>query len=469
MSAPELTSTTPTEAGYRRFLRYYYLTHFWYDAIFAYAVYTLYFSVSGMSVFDISVLLTWWSVAALALEVPTGAWADCGSRTRLLVLGPLIKATCFVAWFFAGGHFFMFALGFTLWALGSSLRSGATEALLYDTLRHHGRREEYERVLGRKTLYVRVGGALATISGGLLATHSLRWVMLLSVVPLLFSAWAAARLEEPPKGESRRDTHFREHVRLALRELRQNRVLLCLTVYLWAISAFGALEEYEQLYFRLSGASGRGLRPGGLPHVRAQRARRLAGPPHDGPRLCPLWASPPQRGALGLRGARSPGLPGIAVYLLAGALVSPAIVLVESRIQHCITGESRATITSAVALLLEVPVYGAACGVVGRVWALQAIYLSGAILFVAFGALGPRDAEADGVRARPVPGATMRPTTIQNISRITSPPLERAGRYYQLSTINFHPTTSTSSSPPATPPRSCAPRGPGGVSPEGDW
>jgi hypothetical protein len=95
-------------------MKCYYLAHFWYDFIFAYAVYTVCFSLRGMGVMDISLLLSWWSITSMALEVPSGALADSWSRRKLLVLAPLIKLLCFVAWFFAKRQFWLFALGFLL-------------------------------------------------------------------------------------------------------------------------------------------------------------------------------------------------------------------------------------------------------------------------------------------------------------------------------------------------------------------
>ena len=47
------------EFPYKSFLRNYYLTGFFYEFIFAYAIYTLLFSMKVLSVFQISLLLAW--------------------------------------------------------------------------------------------------------------------------------------------------------------------------------------------------------------------------------------------------------------------------------------------------------------------------------------------------------------------------------------------------------------------------
>jgi len=380
----------PTQdAGYRRFLKCYYLTHFWYDFVFAYAIYTLYFSLRGMSVFDISLLLSWWAIAAMAAEIPTGALADSWSRRKMLVLAPLLKALCFVTWYFARGSFALFALGFLLWAIGSAFRSGTSEALLYDTLAHHGKRDDYERILGKRKSYICIGGAISTIIGGLLASYRLDWAILLSVVPLLLSAAFASQLEEAPKVESTEEVHYLQHIRLALREMRSNKVLLYLTLYLWGVSVLGTTEEFDQLYYRLADLPifGFGLVASVwfLGHAATARlAYRLKA------RSVVFSALPLASALLLVPVFRFPSIPCIGLLLVASVLITPICVLAESRVQHSITGVSRATVTSAVALLLEIPVLSVSFGLIARAWGLPAIYLASAalLLVVSVGALG---------------------------------------------------------------------------------
>ncbi len=138
------------ERPYRSFLRNYLLTEFFYDFIFAYAIYTVLFKLRGLSVFQIALLLWGWGIMALLFEIPTGALADSWSRRKMMALAPLIKALCFVAWFFAHGNFYLYLLGFGLWALGSSFVSGTTESLLYDGMVHFDRTDDYEKAIGRK-------------------------------------------------------------------------------------------------------------------------------------------------------------------------------------------------------------------------------------------------------------------------------------------------------------------------------
>jgi MFS family permease len=61
------------------------------DLVLLYPVYTLLFSDSGLSVWQISSLFVIWSVSSILFEVPSGAIADSTSRRRLLVIGPLLS------------------------------------------------------------------------------------------------------------------------------------------------------------------------------------------------------------------------------------------------------------------------------------------------------------------------------------------------------------------------------------------
>jgi MFS family permease len=374
--------TAPEDAACRRFLRYYYLTTFCYDFVFAYAIYTVFFSLRGMTVLQISLLLSWWALAAMALEIPTGALADSWRRKNMLALAPIFKSLCFLTWFLAGGSFYLFALGFLLWAAGSTFSSGTSEALLYDTLAHYGRSKDYEKALGRREFYFHIALAISTITGGFIAAYRMDWAVLLSVIPLLLSAVFALRIEESPKMQSAREVPYLHHIRLALREMKSNTVLLYLLVYLWGVSVFGVLEEFDQLYYHLAGlpiyAFGIVAFVGSsLNALGARSAYRLK------ENTLAIHALPFGSAILLVLVWRYPSVPTIGLLLVSYSLTAPVRVLVESRIQHSITGMSRATVTSVIALLLSVPVLTPIFGLIGRAWNLPAIYLSGSLLLFA--------------------------------------------------------------------------------------
>jgi len=381
---PELSSTLPAQAAYRRFRRCFYLWYAGYDLCFAYAVYTIFFSLRGMSVVQIALLLSWWSLTSILLEIPTGALADCWSRRAMLAIAPLIKALCFVAWFLADGHFAVYGLGFLLWSLGSALVSGTQEALLFDTLAYYDRRQEYERTLGHGMSYKYLAQAAGAILGGVLASYHIEWAILLSVIPLLFTAGIALTFRDVPRTESAREMHYLQHIRLAIRELRDNPLLRNVGIYLLGISIVGETEEFDQLYYHLVhlpvAAFGAMMC---LEMLLSALGVRLAH--HMKGNLTAFSGLPLLAGCCLLLAWRFPSYAGIGLILLAYAAVAPVSILAESRLQHSITGVSRATITSAInfiigGIYIGVPVV---LGFIAKVWHLPAIYLAGAIQLLA--------------------------------------------------------------------------------------
>lgn len=251
-SACSMSSKPRQISQYQSFLKNYYLSSSLFDFIFAYAIYNLLFNLKGLSIFQISILLSLWALSAMLFEVPTGALADYWSRKKLLVIAPLIKALCFITWFFANGNFFFYLFGFILWSIGSTLISGTSEALLYDTLVYFKKQHHYEKVLGKKRFYFHLALALSTITGGIIAHFNLDLTLLVSVIPLLLSSFFALRLRDVPKTKSTEELHYLEFIRLAYKEVKDNKTLIYLLLYSLAISIFGDLEEFDQLYYKLA-------------------------------------------------------------------------------------------------------------------------------------------------------------------------------------------------------------------------
>jgi MFS family permease len=372
--------------AYRAFLRNYYLACFFEDFVFAYAIYTVFFNIRGLSILQISLLLGWWALTVLVFEIPSGALADRWSRKKMLVLAPLIKSGCFIVWFFARGNFYLYGLGFMFWGISESFVSGTTQALLYDQLKHAGKSGDYERALGRKTFFSHLALAISLVSGGVIAGYSLNWAILFSVIPLLLSAVFAALLKEAPKAESTKEIHYLEYMKIAFQEVKGNHVLLYLFSYFGIVCiTFGTLEEFDQLYYHLVKlpifAFGiAGFVWSALNAIGAHYAYKLT----DKSWVFYLF---PLLSSIGIIiVARFPSVPIIAVLWFSYFLAAPLQVLAESRIQRNIKSASRATVTSinAFFLNLSAALLSPILGFIGKVWNLQAIYLSMGILLLVF-------------------------------------------------------------------------------------
>lgn len=384
MSARASSDAPSVDAAYRRFLSYYYLWYAGYDCVFAYAIYTLFLSLRGLSVVQIGYLLSWWSLTSVVLDIPTGALADRWSRRSMLLAAPAVKSLCFLTWCAAGSNVCLFALGFLLWSVGSSLASGAEQALLYDALVHFGRPEQYGRVYGRATSYNHLAGAAAGLAGGLLAGAGLEWAILLSVLPLLGTSLCALRLMEAPRTRAAREVRCLGHARRAVAEITGNKTLMGLALYLLGLSIVGELEEFDQLYYRLvqlpvSAFGVAFCAMASLSALSCHQAYRLT----DCPRA--LWALPLAAAMLLLAVWRYPSITAVGLLILVYPVTAAVRVLAESRIQHAMDSDSRATVTSAVSAII-----GAVCvgmplllGLISARWSLPVMYLAGAIQLTA--------------------------------------------------------------------------------------
>lgn len=144
---------------------------FFSDLVLLYPVYTLLFASKGLSPFEISLLFIIWSLSAIILEIPSGAWADRYSRRNLLIISEILTGVGFMSWFYFQ-NFTGFAIGFVLWGAAMAVTSGTFQALLYDELAANNRQKSYARILGKTeslsffAIYLTTFGAAAALHNG---------------------------------------------------------------------------------------------------------------------------------------------------------------------------------------------------------------------------------------------------------------------------------------------------------------
>ena len=382
----QLSGKSDSEQPLRSSIRYFYAYRFCYDFIFAYAVYNALFNIKGLNVLQISFLLAWWCLTSIVLEVPTGALADHWSRRKLLMIAPLFKALCFVTWFIADGEFFLYALGFLCWSAGSTLVSGTFEASVYETLAHHGKTSDFERVQGRIKFYYYISLAVSMITGGFIAYYSLDLVLMVSVIPLFFCVFIALQFRDVPRQRVEIAKWYRHYFGTAWQEVKGKRLLRYLFIYqVFCHGIFGDMEEYDQLYYKMVGlplfAFGLvGFAVSGLASLGSLVAHRLK----DWKAL--EYLLPMVTGVMIVCVGAFPAIWMIAILVITYFLISPMEVLVESRIQHTISAEHRATVTSMGKFFAETAGISLtlAFGAISRIWDLGSGYIFFGISLILF-------------------------------------------------------------------------------------
>lgn len=338
-------------AGLRRFLAIYYAYAFLFDFMLAYAVYTALFSLEGLSVAEIGLLLAFWSASAIVLEMPSGALSDHFDRRVLLVIAPLLKALTFVSWGVAGGNFWLYGLGFLFWSAGQALQSGTRESLLYERLEEAGRSAEFDKVLGRDNAAEGLGIGAGALLGGLVAQFDMDMAIWLTIPPLLLGSvlalWLRDTRPERVVEDGETPITYVSHFADAIGEFRRHADLRFVTVYMAVgLITFELLEEFDQLYYLAVAVPIWlwGVLAGGVELAYAYAsvaAHRLAG------KRWLAWALPLAGGALLVVASFGDNPWYVLLLELAYVAIAPVAVLAEARFHRVMDGKSRATTTSA--------------------------------------------------------------------------------------------------------------------------
>ncbi len=233
-------------------IKKFYLYQMFKDLMPIYPLYQLMFDNKGLSLAHISMLLAIWSVPAVLLEIPTGVIADHWSRRNLMFLGGLLKASCFLVWIFSEG-FILYAVGFILWGISSSLQSGAEEALLYDSLKVEGQEERFDLILGRGRFVSGISNLFSSLLGGFIGMKfGFELALGLSVGSSLITAGIALAMKEvnlyKDNLSEQPEVQDKDTLRNALSFLfRNKKIFLFSLLTLIVITTAGVLDEYDQL------------------------------------------------------------------------------------------------------------------------------------------------------------------------------------------------------------------------------
>lgn len=192
----------------------------------------------GFSAAQLSLYALTWNVVILAIEVPAGILADRWSRKKVIMLGQVIIAIGILILGFA--HSFTgFIIGAVFNSIYFALRSGIREAVIYDVLVEHEKREDYERQLGSLRAYNTAGLVVGSLLGALIASAiNFRLPFFLSIPSCLGALIFLAGFKEPQLHRKVESTQLRQHALTLLRSLSQHREMKLLV----AVSVFVGIE-----------------------------------------------------------------------------------------------------------------------------------------------------------------------------------------------------------------------------------
>ena len=226
--------------------------------LFFLPVIALYLEENLANVTNVGIIFAVEAVAIAVFEIPSGAVSDLFGRKRSLVVASMLVFIAII-FLYLGGSMLNFIIFAILNALGRSLVSGTESAIIYDSLKEEGKQKYYKKVIGTMYALWPVGAAVGSIVGGYLASASLEFPVVFSLIPISMCFLLMLLLKEPHYHKEQ-DMNMLIHIKKATGLVLARRQLIILFfggLLLWGIgesvhhlnSIFFDFKEIPVLYF----------------------------------------------------------------------------------------------------------------------------------------------------------------------------------------------------------------------------
>lgn len=164
-------------------------------------VYALLLQSRGLTLLEISTIESVVILTMFLMEVPTGVLADRLGRRWSVSLWVLLMLSGELLFLFSNSYPLYLVVA-ALTGTGFAFGSGATEALIYDSLPPEDREQNMSRVMGRYSSAGQIAFFLSPIVGALvvgdLAPERFNWAIALTVAALGVGFLVSLTLREPP-------------------------------------------------------------------------------------------------------------------------------------------------------------------------------------------------------------------------------------------------------------------------------
>ncbi len=174
----------------------FYLIKFLYGLCFALPIMSLFWADNGLSLTEIMLLQSLFSIATFVFEIPSGYFADKFGRKKTIVFAAIFYFLGSLIYCF-GFDFFTFLIAELLLGLGVSFLSGADDALLYDSLKENKQEKNYKKIYGNANFVYFLSIAFSSIIGGFVGALNFRFDLMLTAFAGFLFIPIAILLKEP--------------------------------------------------------------------------------------------------------------------------------------------------------------------------------------------------------------------------------------------------------------------------------
>lgn len=222
----------------------------WFNLIMPIVV--LFYQENGLSMSQIFILKSIYSVAMVATELPSGYLADVWGCRKTILFGAILGTLGILIYSFSS-DFYSFIFAEIVLGIGFSFISGADSAMLYDSLKAENREDEYIKYEGRITSGGNFAEALAGVAGGLLASFSLRTPYYFQIVVAAIAIPAAYFLKEPQHALERTHLKMMEIISIVKLTYRQPEMRSAIMISSFTGAATLTYAWFVQPYFQKAG------------------------------------------------------------------------------------------------------------------------------------------------------------------------------------------------------------------------
>lgn len=194
-----------------------------------------------ISVTQISFLVGYQFLIQLLMELPTGALADIFGKRATIIISYIFDATYSLGFVYAQS-FPMFIFFYTFGGIGESLRSGSSEAIVYDSLKQDGKEKDFAKVGAKQGVIFQIGLISATLLGGFIyKLNQYLPFMLMATAQILASVTTYFYLE--PKIDTEKFTlkNYLRQIKLGSREAFKTRSHSLMSLYYIIVGAISWL------------------------------------------------------------------------------------------------------------------------------------------------------------------------------------------------------------------------------------
>jgi MFS family permease len=202
-------------------------------AFFYNAIDTLYYRNFGLTFQQIGWIISICLITTLIIEIPSGAFADLYGKREALIISALLNfiGTGFVAF---GSSFPLFLIGFAFWGAGRAFSSGASSALLFDTLKKLKKEKEFLKHTGRLSSFFISIDIISSALAPLLFAVNVRLPYFISLTAAFFVIIIQLSVCEVLESKNNQKNVLEENIQQILSGIKtafKNKIFICLTLF----------------------------------------------------------------------------------------------------------------------------------------------------------------------------------------------------------------------------------------------